>query len=186
MFLSMYASYRWAKSKHYTIKMAAFIVLASLLSSIFAWPSIAGVILGGPCSVLSFPFYSASSIGDNPLLQFYQIHFLIWVIDTNPFILFMLANILGAALGYLINKSLVFPENYGLRGLLLFIALGVAIIWVGFWLYYLPEGPELVGYKIYRDFDAWRFWTFGFTWIAVVAGDFILHRPKSEQRTKLE
>jgi len=181
MLFSIYASYRWARSKHYLIKMAVFIVLAWLLPAIVAWPGLVAVFFG-PASVLSFPFYSASSLGGgNPLLEFYHVHFLIWVIYPYPFILFMLVNIAGAALGYLINKAHIFPESYSWRGLLLLIALGVITIGVGVWLYNLsPSWSELRREYIYpyRDYDAWRFWTYGFTWIAMVVGDFIYMATK--------
>lgn len=116
MSLSIYASYRWAKSKHYLIKMAVFVVLASLLST-FSFNFL----------VLSFPFYSDSSYpSDPPWLQYYNVHLVILgVIYPNEslsfsmssylfaLLLFMLVNMLGAGLGYLVSKKNIIPESHG-------------------------------------------------------------------------
>jgi len=56
MLLSFYASFRWARSEHYVLKMTVFIIVASFFSAVigssFAW------ILFGPLPFLSFPFYA--------------------------------------------------------------------------------------------------------------------------------
>jgi len=172
MFLSIYASYRWAKSKHYLIKMAVFIVLASLLSTTFSY-----------FFVLSFPFYSASSIGDAPPeLFFYEVRLAIFGViypseslsfSVSPYhfaiLLFMLVNSLGAGLGYLINKKNIIPESHGWKSFLLLTAFGIAMFWIGSLLFHNPMWWWL---------DADSFEVFGVTWIAVVLGDFILFRQK--------
>jgi len=92
-------------------------------------------------------------------------------------LVFFLANILGAAVGYLLNIKRVVPQSYGWKGLLLLATLGVATILVGVWLYDLS--PVWVGQSTgliypYRD-DSWRLWTFGVTWRILVLGDFTMY-----------
>jgi len=178
MLLSLYASFRWARSKHYVIGTAIFLVSASLLSAFFALPFYDGpVFFLDAASVLSFPFYSDASLpGANPMLAFYDVHFLtllIYPVESPPFViapfhfailLFMLVNILSAAFGYWMNKKRIIPQDYGWRSFLMLTAFGIVMIWVGIWLYHEPTWS-----------DALRFGKFGFTWIAAVVWDFVNH-----------
>jgi len=173
--------------------MSIFIFLASLLSALVASPSLLAFIYG-PASVLSFPFYAEQPVSIS--LHYYRVHFLTWVIYPidasafviNPFtfafLLFILVNSVGAALGYLMNKKHIFPERYGWIGLLLLVFLSVFLLVIGNVLYNSRVWHTINGFHVYtnRDFDAWRFWTFGFTWLAVVFGDLLLYRPKTVKR----
>jgi len=193
----MYASFRWARKKHYVIKMAVFVALASLLPALFADAFYGGTVFWADfASVLSFPFYSEKSFpGANPALRYYDAHFLTLVIYStksspsviNPFylalLLFMLVNSLGSAIGYWMNKKRVVPDSHGWRSLLLLSALGVATIAIGVWLYNILEWSDLQR-RFVQPFivDAWRFGTFGFTWLATVFWDFLLHMVESESK----
>jgi len=193
----MYASFRWTRNKHYVVKMAVFVALASLLPAFFADPFYGGTAFWAePASVLSFPFYSEKSLPGTPsALRYYDAHFLTLVIYStksspaliSPFhlalLLFMLVNSLGSALGYWMNKKRVVPDSHGWRSLLLLSALGVAAIAIGVWLFNILEWSDLQR-RFDKPFivDGWRFGTFGFTWLAAVFWDFLLHRVESESK----
>jgi len=70
MILSFYASLRLARKKNYTIKIAAFIILASLFSAVLPLSIIA--VLYGPAAVLSFPFFGVWTEKRMPLAPPYQ------------------------------------------------------------------------------------------------------------------
>ena len=83
MLLSLYASYRMAKGKHYIVKIATLIILISFFSAFF------GVCIGwfllGPLPILSFPFYAIQDEmhgaptppeGYSFWIHTYRIHFL--------------------------------------------------------------------------------------------------------------
>ena len=110
MLLSMYASYHWAESEYYIIKMAVFIILVSFLSAYSGLPFGFFLVV---FPVLSFPFYAyiARWAVGPPLYveEFHGIRFLtIGGLVTEQFIhafsFFLLVNLFGMILGYAASK----------------------------------------------------------------------------------
>jgi hypothetical protein len=194
MLFAFYASFRWATSKHHIARTTIFVVLASVSSAFFASSSLTSTAYAAPASVLSFPLYSEQP--SRLWLSYYRVHFLTWIIYPNdafplilnPFVfatlLFLAVNSLSAALGYWINRKHIFPASHAWAGLLLLIFLAVPIIVTGDILYNSRAWHSIDGYHVYanREYDAWRFWMFGFTWLTVVSGDFFLFRPNAVKR----
>ena len=116
MLLSMYASYHWAKisKKPYVLRMAFFIILMSFVSTFF----VAGFLFAiyYPLSWLSFPFLSSvEQLHSYTPVTAYKIHFFtLEIVSISPqnaplyvFSFFLLVNLVGAILGYWINKRLL-------------------------------------------------------------------------------
>jgi hypothetical protein len=89
MLLSLYASFRLARGKHYIVKIATLIILISFFSALF------GVCMGwfllGPLPILSFPFYAIQDEmhgapippeGYSFWIHTYRIHFLTTELST--------------------------------------------------------------------------------------------------------
>jgi len=131
MLLSIYAAYHWAKSEHYAIKMAVFIILVSFLSAYSALPY--GV-LGAVSPVLSFPFYTY--IDEFRGIRFLTIGGVVNVQFTLAFSFFLLVNLFGVKLGYEASKihrirELGTTKYWNLLGFILgviFIGVGLIVL----------------------------------------------------------
>ena len=223
MLLSLYASFRWAGTDYYVLKMASLIILVSFFSASVGVGI--GSFLFGPLPVLSFPFYAIQdemhgapvpSEGYSYWIPTYRIHFLtaeisnlkandsagmwtyqlfgyhvtflnmkIWYIDqqslgsyrfTFPFLFFILVNIAGAILGYGINKLRTIQKiERDSMGLLVRVALGVAILTVGTGLsaIVVRTGPAVGDYYYPFGVDGSVFTIFGITWLAIAIAEFL-------------
>jgi len=106
MLLAMYASYHWAESEHYLIKMAVFVILVSFISACLSFVYLFDV------SVLSFPFYAFVSerfVPPHNVEELMVIRlFAIGGFVANSFILvflfFLFVNLFGMTLGYGASK----------------------------------------------------------------------------------
>ena len=116
MLFSIYASYRWVRSKNYVLKMTTFIISASFLSTIMPEFWILNLFIW-PLSLLSFPFSMIvnQSHSYTPIIG-YSIRFLTTEIAYIPFTgsryiyifsFFFLVNSLSTILGYHIDKLLL-------------------------------------------------------------------------------
>jgi len=125
MLLSMYLSFRLSSDlEHerlsYVLLMTGFIIIASLLST-FVYVLWLWLIILYPFWLISFPFFSTPELyfGDWGRLTGYHITFFgIEIVSISPqnvsiysFSFFLLINLVGAMLGYWINKKL-FEESF--------------------------------------------------------------------------
>jgi len=231
MLLSLYASFRWARTEGFFLKIGTFIFLASLLSTVVGSSLLA--LLFGPLPLLSFPFYQLSGerriilpapYNYSQRIPSYEIRFLTmeilslvpqdpvdgsfnggWVMvqgyrvvfwgsevgslpvgseyrSTLFFLFFVLVNVLGALLGFLISRAQIFQSKKWMAiGSIGRVLLGVVILGVGLWFSTLGEvvrtGPPTGYFYSYDPLrhlgDAFVFALFGITWLAIIVGEMV-------------
>jgi len=104
-----------------------------------------------------------------------------------PFMIFMLANLLGALLGLGLRKLFISQETAWWRiGFIVPIILGIGIIGAGLFLYNVnvvetvrnpPWGGDYVSVTLYPyQMDAFVFIIFGITWLVLVIAEIIANR----------
>lgn len=180
MLLSMYASYHWAESEYYLIKMAVFIILASFLSAYSVLPFGFWLVV---FPVLSFPFYAY--IGERFVTPVYEEEFRVIRFLTiggfeadfiTAFEFFLLVNLFGMILGYAASKihrirELGTTKYWNLLGFIL----GVIFIGVGLIvLRYTPLPPKSKWHLGLESglnaFDGATLFLFGILMLAIVIG----------------
>lgn len=239
MLLSLYASFRWAGTYHYVLKMGVLVILLSLFSSFIVWyvlSPIFPVLLA--LHFLSFPFYALweesriilpppyeysqrltgfeihfltnvifSLVPQGPVVRLiggvegevnvvgYRVIFLTMEVGSIPsgiiypltvlFLFFMLVNIVGALLGYIIwriyrmHKIGKFRwESIGFFGR---VALGIAILIMGIWFLTFGEvvrtSPVDAYYYDYNPypylFDGFAFVVFSIIWLIINVAEYV-------------
>jgi len=175
MLLSMYAAYHWARisKRAFALRMAFFIILISFLPAISPFPF--GVLLPLPLfvsPVLSFPFYAyyKKVLVEGYWVAFSRIRFLGIDITSTPwagvlgqlapvFSFFILINLVGAILGYEINRIRMIREwGNSKRWNLLGAILGSVFMGAG------------LGLGNLYDFDRAALFLFGILVLAIVIG----------------